>query len=462
MKRPANLLTIATAAVFTVLSCSSLPMDEPGPDSPSDETKPGKELLIPEGTWRVPEGNDFRDKGSDYSFHRMVESDNVAIFWHWEYGDNPAAHPQEGKRFDVHFALQECERFYTHYVEELRFVQKGHSLTDRYKLVVFVFGGDEGTAYGGGAGDKVGMIWTNASRINRPPYGVLAHEMAHSFQYLSRLDNGGGPGGPLMEVSAQYMLWQVYPEWMTFENYHLVDFMTSTHYAFLHPRNMYNAPYVLEYWSQLHGREFFGRLFRESLEGEDAVTTYKRMHSLPQEAFNDEMFDAARRFITWDLPRVASVARPYANQHTTLLNRMDDDWYRIDSTRCPQNYGYNGIRLEVPEAGTRLELRFQGMAGAEGYAAVNTDKAGWRYGFVASIADGSRVYGDIHRESEGQAVFEVPPHTRHLWLVVSGAPTEHWPVPSRRRDATSEEQTEENWPYRFHLSGTAPDPSVVR
>ena len=390
----------------------------------------------------------------------MVESDNVAIFWSKEYGDDPMANPDESRRFDVQFALEECERFYDYYVNEMKLLKKGNSLSDKYKLLVIVFGGDGGTAFGGGAGDKVGMMWTNASRITQPPYGVLAHEMAHSFQFLRRNDVGTGPRGPINEMSAQFKLWQVYPEWMTFENYHLDTYLSGTHYAFLHPRNMYCSPYVLEYWSNKHGIEFYGELGRATLAGEDPVMTYQRITSISQEEFNDEMFDAARRFITWDMKRIEEVARPYANMHSSTLNDIGGGWFRIAPSNCPQNYGYNGIQLEVPAAGTLVELSFRGIAGAEGFNAVKVDKAGWRYGFLASLEDGSRVYGDINRDAEGTATFQVPENTEYLWLVVSGAPKEHWTV-TMGRNVDPEENPEENWPYKIKLSGTKLVESVI-
>jgi hypothetical protein len=296
---------------------------------------------------------------------------------------------------------------------------------------------------------------------------VLAHELGHSFQFMSRVDSGTGPGGAVMEMSAQYMLWQVYPEWMTFENYHLVDFMKKTHFAFLHPTNMYHSPYVLEYWAGKRGKEFFGALSRATQPGEDVVATYKRMYELDQEQFNDEMFDASRRFITWDLPRVERVARPYANQHECQLRDVGDGWFQIAAERCPQNYGYNGIRLRVPEAGTEVRVEFAGLAGAEGFSAVKTDKAGWRYGVLAHLKDNRRVYGEMQKEAEGAATLVVPEGTEHLWLVVMGAPTEHWPVASgwgrgrRGRGAAHEESAEEQWPYKIKVMGTALDPEFV-
>ena len=85
--------------------------------------------------------------------------------------------------------------------------------------------------------------------------------------------------------------------------------MKLTHLAFLHEDNQYHSPYVLEYWSNKHGVEFIGKMWREVKRGEDPVMTYKRLTSIDQDQFNDEMFDAARRFVTWDMPRIEKVAR---------------------------------------------------------------------------------------------------------------------------------------------------------
>ncbi|MES2005892.1 MAG: DUF6055 domain-containing protein [Bacteroidota bacterium] len=424
----------------------------------------GKELFLPDTIYRIPPKNDFKNDESEYSFKRMVQGDNVAIFWHKEFGDDPTANSNEKKRFDPKDALKECERFYSFYVNDLKIIQKGNSYTDKYKMVLFVLSGEGGTAFGGGAG-KVGMLWTPPARMSKAPYGALAHELGHSFQYMASQDNGRGPRGAIMEMTAQYMLWQVYPEWMSFENYHLVDFLKGTHYAFLHAYNTYHSPYVFEYWSNKRGLDFLGTLYRSTKEGEDPVMTYKRITSQTQEQFNDEMFDASRRFITWDMPRIEQVAHKYANQHTTVLNAIGDDWYRIAKEKCPQNYGYNGIKLKVPKAGTKVTVNFKGVAGVDSFSTVNLDKAGWRYGFVASKKDGSREYGEVYKNAEGTATCKVPQDTEYLWLVVMGAPTEHWPIVMRRRPAEGTAPAvvaEEQWPYQLKFKGTSPDESVIK
>ncbi len=433
--------TLATLLViFTGILCDAYAKN------PNDT--PGKEVLLPAKIWRVPEGNDFNNPESEFNHHRKLESENIVIFWSKEFGDDPMKNTDEKKRFDVREASRELERFYDYYVNVLKIVEKGNSLSDKYKILLFVIGGDEQTAFGGGA-EEVGCLWTPAVRMSRPPYGALAHELGHSFQYLAGKDSGRGFRSSIMEMSAQYMLWQVYPEWMTFENYHLVSYLQKTHFAFLHGTNTYHSPYVMEYWSEKHGKDFFGKLLRSPEQGEDPVMTYKRITGISQEQFNDEMFDAARRFMTWDLPRVQEVAAPYANMHKSKLLAAPDGWYTIAEENCIQDYGYNGIRLEVPRAGKKVEITFEGLAGASGYRALRTDKAGWRYGWVAVKKDGSRVYSETYSRP-GKVAFKVPADTQHLWLVVSGAPTEHVTV------ARKEEENAQ-WPYRIKVKGTIPD-----
>jgi len=468
--------TDLSAAVILLAIADPLPAQKKSPAEPFEwkVDQQRKELHIPAEVSRVPDGNDYNDPESDYSFARRVEGPNVAIFWHKEYGDVPMNNPDGRRTFNPYRMLEEIERYYRFYVNEMEYVKKGDSISDDKKLLMYVFGGDSGTAFGGGVDDAVGVFWTPAVRVNREPYGVIAHELCHSFQFMSRIDSGTGARGGIGEMAAQYFLWQVLPEWQIFENYHLNDFMDKTHYAFLHGANIYHSPYVIEYWSHKHGLKFWGELNRNTERGEDVVQTYQRLQQMSQEDFNDEMFDAVRRFITWDMPRIQETSKPYRNRHESELNAAGDGWYRIAPSRVPQNYGYNGIKLMDPAAGTEVRLEFKGIAGAEGYNARNVELAGWRYGFVAYKSDESRVYSDTWKASEATVSFTVPEDTEYLWLVVMGAPTEHFPVAGRRRGGgarrgeaagggeAAEEPAEEAWPYKVKLTGTTIDDAFIR
>jgi hypothetical protein len=110
-----------------------------------------------------------------------------------------------------------------------------------------------------------------------------------------------------------------------------------------------------------------------------------------------------------------------------------------------------------------VKLEFEGTVGAEGFTSVQPEKAGWRYGFLASLDDSSREYGEIYADSKGTGEFVVPENTKHLWLVVMGAPTEHWVRQGRwgRRRGGNDGSGDEQWPYRFRLEGTTPDKSTI-
>lgn len=164
------------------------------------------------------------------------------------------------------------------------------------------------------------------------------------------------------------------------------------------------------------------------------------------------MFDACRHLINWDFDRVWRNTRPYANQYTCKLTAQSDGWYQVAAENCPENYGFNAIPLRVPEPGTKVELQFEGVNGKQGgYVSVHPEKAGWRYGFVAVKDDGKSIYGEMSADKKGKLTFKVPENEKlvYLWLVVMGAPEEHWMNPSPESG-----EKDAQWPYRIRLKGT--------
>ena len=168
--------------------------------------------------------------------------------------------------------------------------------------------------------------------------------------------------------------------------------------------------------------------------------TYQRLRGMSQREFNDDMFDCYRHMVTYDMPRVREVSKAHANQFTCKMDTLSNGWIQVDSLSCPENYGFNVVALPVPQPGKRCRLSFEGEAGIPGYNAVNVDKAGWRYGFVGVKADGTPLYGEKSSDSSGQIVFKAPKGEplSHLWLVVMGAPTEHWSNGGGRRRGGNE------------------------
>ena len=394
---------------------------------------------------------DLQDPESKWSYHRMACTENFVIFWEKGFGDNLSDPPQlEGHSMKVNLKnLEEkLEHFYHYFYHTLQFAKTG-SKCDKYRMMVMINYSLEGTAYGGDYDGEIGALWIAPNRVQDEKLNCIAHELGHSFQSQITCDGQGEAWGGcgFFEMTSQWMLWQVNPDWMTDEKYHWDAFKTLTHKAYLHLENIYHSPYVIEYWSMKRGLPFIAELYRQGKRGEDPVMTYKRMTGLTQEQFCDEIFDACRHFINWDFPRVWKETRPYANQYTCKLNSMDDNWYQITPENCPENYGFNAIPLSIPPTGQTVTIEFCGEADKNGFHTINADKAGWRYGIVTITKEGKAVYGEMKADPVGKISYAVPENSspERLWFIVMGAPAEHWINPNQ-------EEKDAQWPYRIRIN----------
>ncbi len=395
------------------------------------ELPQGKEIYIPKDLQKM----DLEDPESKWSFDRMASTDNFAIFWEKGFGNDLSNPPElEGQpmQIDLENLKNKLEQFYVYFRDTLQFVKSG-SKSERYRMMVMLNYSLERTAYGGDYDKIIGALWIAPNRIQDEKLNCIAHELGHCFQTQVSSDGDGEAwgGSGFYEMTSQWMLWLVNPDWMTDENYHWEDFIGLTHKAFLHMDNIYHSPYVIEYWSEKHGLPFIAELYRNGLRGEDPVMTYKKMTGLSQEEFCDEMFDAYRHFVNWDLERVRKEARPYANQwKAPVFEDIEDGWKRISPENCPENYGFNVIALPTPKPGETIDVSFSGEPGLNGYVSYRPECAGWRYGIVAVTKDGESIYGELSSAQDGMVSYTTTDEEpAYLWLVVMGAPTEHWMNP---------------------------------
>jgi len=171
---------------------------------------------------------------------------------------------------------------------------------------------------------------------------------------------------------------------------------------------------------------------------------------MSQDAFNDEMLDIYLHLVNLDYDRVYAETRQWANGYEPFRNKMDEKggWWQVKKEVCPENYGFNIIGLKVPKPGAKVSVAFQGLPNAKGYDLQYPEKAGWRYGLVGITADGkSLISEEIGTSSKGEIHFEAPSEPlSYLWLVVMGAPTEHW------MNGTTE--TDAQWPYKVKITGS--------
>ena len=395
---------------------------------------------------------DLNDPDSKWSFHRMVSTPDIVLFWDKGFGSDISKAPDlDGNNMKVDLAnlLAKLGRFYDFFYNDLGFAKPG-SKADRYKMMVMLDYSLEGTAYGGDYDGQIGALWIAPNRVQDSNLNCIAHELGHSFQLQITCDGEGEAwgGSGFYEMASQWMLWQVNPEWQKDERFHLDAFADLTHKAFLHIDNIYHSPYVLELWGEKRGRPFIAELFRQGKVGEDPAMTYMRLTGLSQERFNDEMWHNYARLVNWDIDRVRDYTRGYTDIWHTDLVDAGSGWKRVAPGNAPENYGFNVIPVDVPAPGKTVTVDFRGEAGRKGYYTLNRNKAGWRYGLVAIDSKGNAIYGDMEKVRNGKVSFTTPADggIEKLWLVVMGAPTEHW-----RNVDGPDNPGDAQWPYSIKV-----------
>ena len=383
---------------------------------------------------------DLNDDNSRWSWQRTAETDNVILFWEKGFGhdlSNPPMLDGKSMHVDLDNLMQRVETFYTYFRDSLRFTLPG-SKADRYKMMVMLNYSLEGTAYGGTYDNFIGALWVAPNRVQDRKLNCIAHELGHSFQLQipadSISDAWGGSG--FYEMTSQWMLWHVNPDWLTDENYHFEAYRKAIHKAYLDGENIYRSPYVLQYWARKRGKTCIADLYRNGLRGEDPVITYQRLYGLTQQQFCDEMIDACQHIVPLDLGHAWSETRQYACTFDSPMQSVGKNRYAPADEVIPEDYGFNAIRLQPIRAGRKVT------------ALVKSDST-MRYGFVAVTADGKAHYGAP--VSSGKATFTIPrgQEVRALYLVVMGAPTEHKMLTWRNRTPNRQ------YPYVVEFKGVS-------
>ncbi|WP_258104253.1 DUF6055 domain-containing protein [Marinoscillum sp. MHG1-6] len=427
-------------------------------------TESSKQIYVPSSY----SGIDLNDPNSQWCYQRSRESENFIVFWEAGYGEDPLQHADPQYRVDVDAILDISEQSFKVYRDSLGFIVEGNSKTDQYKMIIQLFYTRDWIASGSGVDEVIGLL--SLSAWSGQALGVtVAHEVGHCFQYQVQCDghsggwryglgeNGVGGNG-WWEQCAQWQAFQVFPERKFIEG-NLDLYIQNTHKHILHEYPRYANHFIQDDWADLHGADFIGRLWRESQFPEDPVDAYKRIAGVDQSTFNDRIYASASKLATWDIPAIKDQGHPYLNAHQSPpMEDTGNGFWKIDASKCPENYGYNVIQLNVPTNDPVVSVFFAGQSGVGDYRKLNIEEAGWRFGFVALSERGSRIYSDMgtanYNKDKGSnpiasLSFECPPNTEKLWLIVTGAPQTHW-----HHEWDDNDYNDEQWPYQVKFENT--------
>ncbi|SFB79164.1 protein of unknown function [Parapedobacter composti] len=405
---------------------------------------------------------DLNSSLSTWSYARSRQSEHFIVFWGFGYGSHDPNSPDvpQAYRVDIDDLLDKAEEFYELNINTLKFAERGigQSNLDRYKMMIFLHYTTEWMAYGGGYDDVIGALWISPSTA-QPVGATIAHEIGHSFQYQVRCDLGaahgfrygfGGNGGNgFWEQTAQWQAHQSYPG-ENFGSHHFSVYAENYHRHQIHEWYRYANYFIHHYWADKHGLDIIGRIWREAIQPEDPIQAYKRITGITDAQLNDEIYDMATKFATWDIGALRDLGANHIGALTYKFTMLADGTLRVAYDRTPGTTGYNVIPLEVPDAGTEVSIAFTGLINKAGYNPIAVpSRAGWRYGYVALLGNGNRVYGDMQSGTSGTATFTVPPGTERLFFVVTGAPASYAP-----HAWDDDESNDEQWPYEIKVTNT--------
>lgn len=406
---------------------------------------------------------------SKYSSSRSMSTDKWIIYWESGFGSDPT-NASETYAVNMTRLKQVLDSCYDFNVQKLKMIDSTTSNAKNYKMIVFLDYTTTWEAYGSGVDNVIGTLTVNPQAAN--DYLVLAHEIGHTFQYQVGADLGyethgfryglgdnGDGGNGFWEQHAQWVSFKFYPD-RQFTDYYFSEYITSNYRNILHGIPRYANYFIFDYWAEKNGGiDFISRIWREAASPQDPVDVYKQITGITQSEFNDQMYEHAAKLTTWDLDLIRARGADYIDSRSQVSMSKVDGYWKVDSGMTVQNYGYNSIKLVAPSSATTVAVNFKGIAGSAGYTTINLAKGGWRLGFVALLSDGTRSYSSTWAlnynggNPDSTFYFGVPANCSKLWLVVSGAPQEHW---HHYWDGTDTEKpaNDEQWPYEVKFYNT--------
>lgn len=245
-----------------------------------------------------------------FSWDKTYQSANFIIMWGNTVGTNPVAYNNPDLAFDPVGIANYLENSYLVYKNLGFLIDTPNTLRlAQYKIPIII------NNTWGNANDAI-VGWAEAYTDGfMPVFNVhplvtnggetLAHEFAHSLQFLVSLDQlaiNNTQGEPFADAAG--IFWETHAEYMATQLYPYIaeawgmDAHASTMWGDW--KNTYGN-YPLLYHIQItHGIQRVHDLWFQQLDDEYPIATYKRISNYSQEALNNDLFGYARRMATLD------------------------------------------------------------------------------------------------------------------------------------------------------------------
>lgn len=409
-------------------------------------------------------------EGRQFTWTKTAQSANFTLIWGDSAGLNPTTATNPSLVFNPASILDTMETIYQAF-KNLGFANDtiGTNL-NLYKIPIIMLNtygptGPMGWAYGGQVDGIIGAFWANPLAMQDGQ--VAAHELVHSLQSQIVIDfrtpNAIGYAWDNMQIfwetHANFMRNIIYPQAANAWGMDLYGMESWGQW-----KNTYENYHLLFAIKEEDGIGIINKMWKEGFSYEYPIAAYKRLSNYSQQALNDKLYKYARRMPTFDYPtdnlgQVLRASRthnmtnfiPSVQTLYTILKKdtLNGNRYLAPIEIAPEEYGYNIIPLNPNEDSCAVIIKFKG------HTAIN-QYAGWRYGFVTSLADGSiSRYSDTYDADEATIGFELLPNEHQMYLVVMGAPTSI--TTNVNHDTWKGYPKRYRFPYEVTISGGTPE-----
>lgn len=408
---------------------------------------------------------DFDNPASEFyqkiSNTRRYESENFVLYWGDKVGNDPLNSLDASLSFNPRSIADTLEYSFKRYVTELKFCSNAPTTNlGKYKIITIIMGTWNSTderlqafAQASSFNNVIGAMFCHPNACKDG--GALSHEFAHCLQMMQHIQENPGNGnafagydwaGSFFETHANFMRAQAYPQWADIDGT-LSRWIQTRHLLWSSMRHHYTSFHLMYYVQEKDGFDFTRRLWAESKNEEHPLETIKRLKGFTQEQLNDYLWGYAQRQPAFDYPiqtdskihadanfgktirsthqYIKNVIPRYTSRQFTILSKVAGTagQYYANSDWAPQDYGINIIPLYPTCTGTQKKVSVK----FKGHTEVNNAQAGWRYGFVATKADGSiSRYGAMSSAAEAEISFTFDTATEaDLYIVVFSAPKTH-------------------------------------
>ena len=462
-----------------------------------------KTMYVPD-EWRHPWNPDsllYKESDPDnaytWSKTRSRETDNIIVLWDKGYGDKaPDQLPKSSPYYvDINDLLQKCEEFFNLEINTLGFVDPQNSNLAKYKVMVLMNHTTDWACYGGGYDYQVSALWLSPNTC-KPVGSAVAHEIGHSFHYMCYAEGSNhgqnasihtgfhgaiGKGAGIWEQTAQWQSLQSYPKEMFSQSINV--FRKSHNLAFTHEWHRYQS-----YWFLYYICQYFNDITSvanvwnyKTTSVIDFNQALMRLKGWKVEELFRRYYDYASRCATWDFDVARDYRDAYVGDFEWRAVRTADNTDQVAAASAPQTTGFNIIPLRLPDAGATIIAHFTALKpttqlangdpgemlnGESQWVPLNRktypsqgkdSQKGFRLGFVALLADGTRQYfseDSVYCRGTGEQTADVqmqlPDNISKLWMVVSPAPTAYnqhlWDDNPLTGDYI--------WPYSVRFEGT--------